>query len=74
MLKNSIISVRNVLHGHCFIPFNKRNSKNRTLTDDGYIVCKADIKMIKDGKQYLMVSLSKKLFAISAILKMIQFA
>ncbi|MBZ4669685.1 MAG: hypothetical protein JG775_2840, partial [Defluviitaleaceae bacterium] len=37
--------VRNVLHGHCFIPLNKRNSKNPPLTDDGYMVCEAGIKM-----------------------------
>ncbi|KUK34214.1 MAG: Transposase, IS4 family protein [Caldanaerobacter subterraneus] len=44
--------VRDTLHGHCFIPRNWRNSKNPPLTDDGYIVCEAGIKILKDGKQY----------------------
>ncbi|WP_129545131.1 transposase [Thermoanaerobacter ethanolicus] len=44
--------VRDTLHGHCFIPLNKRNSKSPPLTDDGYMVCEAGIKMLKDGKQY----------------------
>ncbi len=44
--------VRDTLHGHCFIPLNKRGSKTHKLTDDGHVVCDAGIPMIKDGKEY----------------------
>jgi hypothetical protein len=44
--------VRDILHGYCFIPLNKRNFKNLPLNDNGYMVCKTVIKMLKDGKQY----------------------
>jgi len=55
MLRNFIIYVRDILHGHCFIPRNWRNPKNPPLTDDVMMVisfCEAGIKMLKDGKQY----------------------
>jgi len=41
---------------------NKRNSKNPPLTDDGYMVCEAGIKMLKDGKQYFDGFIKQKIY------------
>ena len=44
--------VRNNLHGDCFIPLNKRNTKNPKKLPSGHPICDAGLAMNKDGKCY----------------------
>lgn len=53
--------VRNDLHGHCFIPLNKRGSKKgRKALPCGNILCDAGLAMHKDGRQYLKSYIKQK--------------
>lgn len=53
--------VRDDLHGHCFIPLNKRGSKKgRKALSCGNIICDAGLAMHKDGRQYLKSHIKQK--------------
>ncbi len=53
--------VRDELHGQCFIPLNKRSSKNgRIALSCGNIICDAGLAMHKDGRQYLKSYIKQK--------------
>ncbi len=53
--------VRDDLHGHCFIPLNKRGSKKgRKALSCGNIICDAGLAMHKDGRQYLKSYIKQK--------------
>jgi transposase len=60
-VKNIYDFVHGELHGHCFIPLNKRNSKkNRKTLPCGNPICDAGFAMIKDGRRYLKGSIKQK--------------
>lgn len=42
--------VRNVYHGDCAVPLNKRNTKSPKLLPVGNLVCEAGFAMHKNGK------------------------
>ena len=42
--------VKNVYHGECVIPLNKRNARNPEKLLSGHPVCDAGLTMVKDGK------------------------
>lgn len=42
--------VKDVYHGECFIPLNKRNTKNPKKLPSGHPICEAGLAMHKDGK------------------------
>lgn len=44
--------VKDVYHGDCIIPLNKRNTKNPKKLPSGHPVCDAGLAMVKDGKCY----------------------
>lgn len=44
--------VKDVYHGECVIPINKRNTKNPKKLPSGHPVCDAGLAMVKDGKCY----------------------
>lgn len=43
-------TVKNVYHGDCVIPLNKRNSKSLKKLKSGHPICEAGLAMNKDGK------------------------
>lgn len=43
-------TVKNVYHGDCVIPLNKRNTKNPMKLQSGNPICEAGLAMHKDGK------------------------
>lgn len=43
-------TVKDVYHGECFIPLNKRNTKNSKKLSSGHPICEAGLAMHKDGK------------------------
>lgn len=43
-------TVKNVYHGECVIPLNKRNSKSPKKLKSGHPICEASIAIHKDGK------------------------
>lgn len=43
-------TVKNVYHGECVIPLNKRNSKSPKKLKSGHPICEAGLAMHKDGK------------------------
>ena len=43
-------TVKDVYHGECFIPLNKRNTKNPKKLSSGRLICEAGLAMHKDGK------------------------
>lgn len=43
-------TVKDVYHGECFIPLNKRNTKNPKKLSSGHPICEAGLAMHKDGK------------------------
>ena len=45
-------AVKNVYHGECIIPLNKRNTKNPKKLSRGHPICEAGLAMLKDGKSY----------------------
>lgn len=45
-------TVKAIYHGECFIPLNKRNTKNPEKLPNGHPVCEAGLAMNKDGKSY----------------------
>lgn len=45
-------TVKDVYHGDCVIPLNKRNTKNPKKLPSGHPVCEAGLAMVKDGKTY----------------------
>ena len=49
-VKDIYNTVRNVYHGDCFIPINKRNSKDTKLLPIGVPLCDAGLPMRCDGK------------------------
>ncbi len=44
--------VKDVYHGECVIPLNKRNTKNPKKLPSGHPICEAGLAMHKDGKSY----------------------
>lgn len=51
-IKDIYNTVKNVYDGECFIPINKRNTKNLKLLPIGHPVCDAGLAMNKDGKDH----------------------
>jgi hypothetical protein len=51
-VKDIYNTVKNVYEGECFIPINKRNTKNPKLLPIGHPVCDAGFAMNKDGKDH----------------------
>lgn len=49
-VKNIYNQVKELYHGECIIPLNKRNTKSTKLLPQGNPVCKAGLAMWKDGK------------------------
>ena len=45
-------AVKELYHGECVIPLNKRNTKNSQKLPNGHPVCEAGLAMVKDGKSY----------------------
>lgn len=45
-------TVKELYHGECAIPLNKRNTKNPKKLPSGHPVCEAGLAMVKDGKSY----------------------
>ena len=45
-------TVKDIYHGDCAIPLNKRNTKNPEKLPNGHPVCEAGLAMNKDGKSY----------------------
>lgn len=43
-------AVKDIYHGECVIPLNKRNTKNPKKLSSGHPVCEAGLAMHKDGK------------------------
>jgi IS5 family transposase len=43
-------TVKDVYHGDCVIPLNKRNTKNSKKLSSGHPICEAGLAMHKDGK------------------------
>lgn len=43
-------AVKDIYHGECFIPINKRNTKNPKKLSTGHPICEAGLAMHKDGK------------------------
>ena len=43
-------AVKELYHGECFIPLNKRNTKNPKKLASGHPICEAGLAMHKDGK------------------------
>lgn len=43
-------AVKELYHGECFIPLNKRNTKNPKKLSSGHPICEAGLAMHKDGK------------------------
>ena len=43
-------AVKDIYHGECFIPINKRNTKNPKDLSTGHPICEAGLAMHKDGK------------------------
>lgn len=43
-------TVKDVYHGECVIPLNKRNTKNPNKLSSGHPICEAGLAMHKDGK------------------------
>ena len=50
-VKDIYNTVKNKYEGECFIPINKRNTKNPELLPIGHPVCDAGFAMNKDGKE-----------------------
>lgn len=42
-------AVKDIYHGECFIPINKRNTKNPKKLSTGHPICEAGLAMHKDG-------------------------
>lgn len=60
-VKNIYNFVRDDLHGHCFIPLNKRGTKkDRKALTGGNLICDAGLAMHKDGRQYLKSYIKQK--------------
>ena len=51
-IKEIYNTVKDVYHGDCIIPLNKRNTKNPQKLPSGHPVCDAGLAMNKDGKSY----------------------
>ena len=49
-LKAIYNAVKDIYHGECFIPINKRNTKNPKKLSTGHPICEAGLAMHKDGK------------------------
>lgn len=49
-VKNIYNQVKELYHGDCIIPLNKRNTKNPKLLPQGNPICEAGLAMWKDGK------------------------
>lgn len=49
-VKNIYNTVKNVYEGECFIPLNKRNTKDTKKLPSGAVICEAGLAMNKDGK------------------------
>lgn len=45
-------TVKDLYHGECVIPLNKRNTKDPEKLPNGHPVCEAGLAMVKDGKSY----------------------
>ena len=45
-------TVKELYHGECVIPLNKRNTKNPKKLSSGHPICEAGLAMMKDGKSY----------------------
>ena len=43
-------TVKDIYHGECFIPINKRNTNNSKKLSTGHPICEAGLAMHKDGK------------------------
>ena len=51
-IKEIYNTVKDVYHGDCIIPLNKRNTKNPQKLPSGHPVCDSGLAMNKDGKSY----------------------
>lgn len=49
-VKSLYNTIRNVYNGECFIPLNRRNTKNPKKLPAGNPICEAGLAMRKDGK------------------------
>lgn len=51
-VKNIYNTVKDIYHGECVIPLNKRNTKNPKKLSSGHPICEAGLAMNKDGKTF----------------------
>ena len=49
-IKTIYNTVKDIYHGECFIPINKRNTNNSKKLSTGHPICEAGLAMHKDGK------------------------
>lgn len=49
-VKNIYNTVKQTYNGECYIPLNKRNTKNPNKLSSGNVICEAGLAMHKDGK------------------------